>query len=463
MNIRAKLTLRFLSIVSLIFVLASVFIYGFMADYRKDSFYSRLLTKAESTAKLLIEVEEVDINLLKKIEKDNPTSLPNEKIIVYNKENEVLFSTDEENTLNPGKGILDSIRQKNEIRYTKGEYEIAGFSFRNRQDGLVVIAGATDIYGKSRMQYLKTTLLIVNVVSFLLFFITGWFFSGQALSPIQDVMNQVDKISLNKLNLRVNEGNGADEIARLAKTFNRMLERLELAFKIEKNFIANASHELRTPLTAITGQLEVNLMKERTAEEYKDVFQSVYDDIKNLNLVANRLLLLAQTTTEQKELHFTPVRIDEILWQAKADLKKLNPGYEVHISLKDEFADEAQLTVSGNEQLLKTALTNLADNGCKYSHKKEVMIQLFSRGEKEIVIEFHDRGIGISPEDLPRVFEPFYRGKNALSQRGHGIGLSLVKRIIAIHEGKVTAESSPEKGTVFTVTLATLKPENTIT
>ncbi len=453
MNIRGKLTLRFLLIVSLIFILASFFIYGFMADYRKVSFYTRLLNKANSTAKLLLEVEEVDVTLLKKIEKDNPTSLPNEKITVYNYLDEILFTTDEKNMLTAPSGLLDSIRKTGEIKYTLGEYEIAGFSFQNNSDGSVVIAGAVDIYGKKRMQYLRTTLLIVNGVSFILFFITGWFFSGQALSPIKDVINQVDEISINKLNLRVDEGNGTDEIAHLAKTFNRMLERLEMAFKIQKNFIANASHELRTPLTAITGQLEVNLMSSRSSEEYKITLQSVLDDMKNLNSISNRLLLLAQTSTEGKELGFDRVRVDEILWQTQSELMKRNPKYKIHVSLSNDLADDTQLSVSGNEQLLKTAFVNLADNGCKYSPDHQIWIKLQSNGSKNVIIRFIDKGIGIAADDLKQIFEPFHRGENALPFKGHGIGLSLVERIIKLHHGVVDAKSSVATGTVFTVSL----------
>lgn len=456
MNIRTRLTLRFLLLVSLVFIGASIFIYGFMADYRKDSFYTRLLNKANGTAKLLIEVDEIDASLLRKIERDNPTSLPNEKITVYDHENNQVFSTDERNILTPDAGILETIRQKGEIRYTMGEYEVAGASFKMGDETYVVIAGAVDIFGKKRMQYLHTTLLIVNAMTFVMFFIAGWVFSGQALAPIQSVINQVDKITLNKLNLRVDEGNGTDEIARLAKTFNRMLERLELAFKIEKNFIANASHELRTPLTSITGQLEVDLLKERSREEYKATLQSVLEEMKDLNEISDRLLLLAQTSSERGKLNFAPVRIDEVIWQCKSELKKIHPDYKIHVKLNDDLEDDNKLTVNGNEYLLRTALTNLADNGCKYSDTHEVVINIHSNGNGKVVVEFHDKGIGISAGDLNQIFEPFYRGKNALKYKGHGIGLSLVKRTVILHNGEVNVTSSETQGTTFTVSLPAL-------
>jgi signal transduction histidine kinase len=123
----------------------------------------------------------------------------------------------------------------------------------------------------------------------------------------------------------VAEGTENDEISKLAHTFNNMLERLETAFKMQKNFIANASHELRTPLTTITGQLEVALMNVRTNTEYENIMYSVLEDIKNLNTASNRLLLLAQASSETSEIDFRPVRIDDVVWQGVAELRKRNP------------------------------------------------------------------------------------------------------------------------------------------
>jgi signal transduction histidine kinase len=248
----------------------------------------------------------------------------------------------------------------------------------------------------------------------------------------------------------VAEGTENDEISKLAHTFNNMLERLETAFKMQKNFIANASHELRTPLTTITGQLEVALMNVRTNTEYENIMYSVLEDIKNLNTASNRLLLLAQASSETSEIDFRPVRIDDVVWQGVAELRKRNPDYHVSVSLDDAFKDEVQLTVMGNEQLIKTALVNLIDNGCKYSAKHRIHVNIYP-AEQQVRLSFLDRGVGIVPADLPHIFEPFYRGKNTGSVRGHGIGLSLVERIIRLHRGRIQVFSELGKGTTFEV------------
>jgi len=263
-------------------------------------------------------------------------------------------------------------------------------------------------------------------------------------------IQQVDEISITSLNLRVDEGNGKDEIAMLAQTFNRMLARLESSFKVQRNFIANASHELRTPLTAITGQLEVSLMSERTREEYERVLNSVLEDIKSLNILSNRLLLLAQTSSESFQLKESSIRIDEIIWQSREEVLKHHPSYSIKIDIDRMLDEESKLVIKGDEQLIKAACVNLIENGCKYStaNSVEVMITFL---DNHITVLFKDSGIGIDEKDLPNIFDPFFRGKNALDIKGHGIGLSMVKRIIVAHGGTIAINSQLAVGTTVSI------------
>ncbi len=450
MDIRKKLTLWFLLIVSFILIISSIAIYLFSSDYREDDFYNRLLNKGKNTAKLLIEVDGVDAVLLRKIEKDNPVSLPNEKISIYNYKNELLFSTDDEEYIKIDTNLFNRIRLEREVRWTVDKHEVVGFLFADTYDRFVVITGAVDIFGKKKLENLRLILLIVFLVSFFITFIFGWLFTLQFLRPIKLVVDQVNEIGVHNLNQRVDEGNEKDEIAHLAKTFNRMLDRLETAFKHQKNFIANASHELRTPLTAITAQLEVMLLKEREKEEYKQVLASVLEDMKNLNLTSNRLLLLAQTNSENNNVLVDKVRVDEVIWSVKKELQKRFTDYKINVEFDEKCFDEENLTVLGNEQLIKTVFLNLAENGCKYSKDKSVNVY-FTASKHHIKVLFKDSGIGIPKEEFQNIFQPFHRAKNAITYKGHGLGLSLVDRIVKIHQGSISFQSEMNVGSTFTV------------
>jgi len=453
MNIRSKLTLLFVSSVAVILLLASISIYYFSADYRHDDFYNRMRNKGRNAAKLLIEVEEIDAELLARIEADNPQSLYEEKVTVINYRDEWLFSTDTLNTLGLTKELFDEIRLgKNEVRFERGNYEVLGFMFADTYDRFVVVVAAIDLYGLRKMGNLRNILMVVFFMGVLIATVVGWFYAGRALAPISKVVGEVNLIGINNLDARLDVGNSRDEITIMAETFNSLLDRLENGFALQKNFIANASHEMRTPLTAMTGQLEVLLMRSRDEETYRKGLQSVLDDMKDLNRTSNRLLLLAQASSETAKSSLAKVRIDEIVWQARTELLKRKPDYKIEIRLNDLIDSDEQLELLGNDQLLKTAVINLMDNGCKYSINHKVLVQVETL-ELGIELHFVNQGFGIAPGDEKQIFEPFHRGQNSHTTDGHGIGLSLVKRIVELHNGQVVLLSGQPEHTEFRIAL----------
>lgn len=452
MKIRQKLTLQFFLLASVILLLFSLAVYIASAKYRRDDFYQRLESRAISTARLLIEVDEIDTDLLNKIEEDNPVSLPDEKIIIFNYKNEILYSTDTRNVILYDDDLLTKIRTSGVVRTTSGRYELLGILFPEEFNRFVVLSAARDIFGFDKLKNLRTILFLLTGIFLLLFYPAGWLFAARSLSPISRVVERVEEISIASLDLRVDEGNGKDELAHLAHTFNRMLDRLETAFEVQKDFISNASHELRTPLTAITGQLEVLLMKDRPEKEYREANVAVLDDIRKLNRLLDRLLLMAHASSEGAKAGFSVVRIDETLWQAREEIIKHERDYTVTIALDENISDIENLTIRGDEQLLLSAVTNIMENGCKYSPDKSVRVYL-THDSRNVLVNISDNGPGISGDEIERIFESFYRSKSTASVRGHGIGLSLAKKIIEIHRGEITVTSMPGEGTTITVAL----------
>ncbi len=362
MQIRTRLTLQFLLMGGMIMIMVSLAIYYSSASYRKAAFYNRLSDKAKSTTMLILEP-----NRVLEIKKYNPDKLYNEKILIFNSLDNLEYGTDSKHEIKPRHDVIDQVRMGHKVFYEQHPFEILGMLYHLKNDDFVVIVAATDKDGYLYLAKLRTILIFVCLISFILFFIAGWFYSGRALKPISNVINQVEDISITSLNLRVFEGNGTDEIGRLAETFNRMLARLETSFALQKDFIANASHELRTPLTSIQGQLEVLVMKERSSDEYKTSVSSVLEDIRSLIDLSNRLLLIARTGAEDP-VHFNnKLRIDEILWQAREELNRFNKSYHINILIDDSLIEAEQLVVAGDEYLLKVAVSNIMENACKYS------------------------------------------------------------------------------------------------
>lgn len=433
-------------------IIASSAIYYSSASFRREDFYNRLTNEAWSTARLLIDTYGNDAGKVRSLEKNNPVSLQDEKIIIVNYLNDVIYSSDDNNEIEIRNDVLERARLSERVRYKQGQYEVLGALYVTQLFRYVIIAAAIDTEGIAHLSKLRIIMMIVCLISLVLFTIAGWIYSGRALKPISEVVDKVADISITSLNLRIPEGKGNDEIGRLARTFNNMLERLETSFAMQKDFISNASHELRTPLTSINGQLEVLMMKDRTTEEYKTELSSVLDDIRSLINLSNRLLLIARTSAEGPVSFSRNIRIDEVLWQAREDMMKFKSNFHINITIDESLTDSDQMVVTGDESLLKIAFTNIIDNACKYSDDHTVNIRLNHNG-KLIEVIFKDNGIGIPEEDIRKVFEPFYRGTNAHFTQGSGIGLPLVNQIIKNHLGRISITSKTGKGTTVTVML----------
>jgi len=458
MNIRAKLTVIFFSIVIIVLTIICVSIYFLSANYRQEDFYRRLKNRAINTAKILTEVEEVDANLLRRMERNNPASLPNQYIALYDHKNEELYSSDGTNAIAVDSALLNNIRQHKDLRYAYKNFEVLGFLFADRHDHFTVVAAATDVYGLDALRNLRNILMVTFCVSMVFVSILGWFFAGKVLSPISKIVDQVGNITEENLNRRLDEGNQVDELSKLAHTFNRMLERLQGAFASQKNFIANASHEIKTPITVMAGEIEVALLQDRDKEYYVKILGSVLGGLKGLNRLSTQLLLLAQTSTDQPDKHFTAIRIDDVLWEIKDELIKAFPAYRIAIHF-DLALNHESLLMEGDEQLIKVVILNLMDNGCKYSDDHQVIITLDTNQRGFITLRFQNTGVGIDPDNVHRIFDPFFRGKHHQQTKGFGIGLSLVRQIVRLHGGDIRLESKSQQQTLFSVSFPVGKQE----
>jgi signal transduction histidine kinase len=457
MTIRTRLTYTFTILVVAILLFAFSAIYYFSVNYRAKEFSLHLKNKGITTAKLLIETKGVYPDLLRAIDSNTVNALYQEQVVLYDYLNKKIYcNTDKVQPPEPSVALLNKIRLEKEVKYQDGEREVVGFVFTDKFDRFVVFASAIDENGLRGLHNLRIVLISAFIITIIIIWFAGFLFSGQALKPISNVVKEVDNITVNNLNLRVSEGNGSDEIAQLAIKFNKMLERLEASFEMQRNFVSNASHELRTPITAIGGQIEIALMKKHEVEDHERILKSIWEDIKNMNKLSHGLLDLAQASLDVSRIKLKSVRIDELLWQTVDDLVKLQKNYSINIDYKDLPEDERRLTIKGNESLLKTAISNILDNGCKYSADHRVEIKVDFK-DKSILMKFIDNGIGIEEKELKSIFEPFYRAANAKTYAGHGIGLSLVSRIISLHKGSVHMTSELNKGTTVYVSFPLLE------
>lgn len=448
MQIRTRLTIQFTLLVSSILLVSFLAIYYFTNIYTVEDFYDRLRSKALSTAELLLKVRQIDTELLKVFDKSNRDLIFNENVLIFDERNRLIYTNTDSLSIHISNYWLNEIRRADQIRYKDGEYNVVGIYYKYPFNKAVVILGALDLYGKANLNNLRTMLAIIFFVVTSIVAFAGWLFSKRALLPISKVMNEVEAMLPQKLDTRLAVPNQQDEIGRLTTTFNKLLDRIENAFRIQKTFVANVSHELKNPLTKISSQLEVSLLKERSKDEYQSTLYSVLEDIQELSQLSNSLLELAKVSENQREMLTDRVRIDEILWDTRKNLAQSNRTYKIIYEIDELPEDDTWLEITGNPTLLKTAFINLMENACKFSNDSTVNVGLVANATS-IVIEFVDNGKGVTEEDQVMIFQPFYRGVNTANVKGSGIGLSLVERIIKLHNGTIAIKPNHPSGTKF--------------
>jgi signal transduction histidine kinase len=439
MNIRARLSLTFFAIVVVVLIISSVAIYFFAESDRKADFYRRLKNRSMNTAMVLTEIKEVNAELQRRLEKNNPASLPDQYIVIVDSLGREIYRSTGPDRLRVDSATLAKINLKEEIVLDNENGEGLGFLFHNSNGRYVILATAFDQFGHQSIDNLRSILVLTFVAAILLVSVLSWFYSGRVLKPIAKIIADVGNISEKNLNLRLDEGNQTDELSRLAKTFNDMLSRLQLSFLSQKSFIANASHEIKTPITIMSGEIEVALLQERDNRYYSRILNSVLSGLKNLNNLSTQLLLLAESTSQDSKRKFTSFRLDDIIWETKDWLLKAYPHYRVEIQF-DISIDTDAFSMLGDEHLVRAALYNLMDNGCKYSIDNHVSLMVDTRQPGWLRLSFVNSGM-IMREELQKIFSPFYRSAVHKTEKGFGIGLSLVANVVKLHNGELSVKS----------------------
>ena len=447
MQIRTRLTLQFILVVTLIILFGFGVIYYTSSNYRKNELYQRLENKARTSAEIFVSVEQIDSTMLRIFDKTQRDKLPYENVSIYDFRDREIYTNNDSLAFDISEALLDEIRLSGRKEFTQDGFEMLGITYNDKFNRFVVFAGAIDTYGISKLNNLRLNLIVLFFIIISIVAISGSIYAGRALKPLITVVDQVEQMNVDRLDNRLDPGNQKDEIGRLINTFNTLLDRIEHAFGLQKLFLSGASHELKNPLTSITSQLQVVLIKDRSNEEYKQLLHSILEDIKNLNKTTLDLIEFSRLNYEN-QVELDDVRIDDVLWYCREQFNKTKPAYHIHIELDNMPDDGDLLAIKGNEPLIRIAFINLIDNACKFSADHTCTIRLEINPES-LRVSFSDRGVGISPEEIGLIFEPFYRSNSTAEVQGHGIGLALTRKIIQLHHAKLDLNSVKGSGTTF--------------
>jgi signal transduction histidine kinase len=446
-KIKNRLSLYFSLIGSGVLLAVLFSIYLSFHSFIKDDFYNHLNDRANVAAQLYLEADEISPDSLNRVRERYLKNLPGEVIRLYDSRNSAAFIQDKQQHWD--RKTIETVRKRGQLEYTDGDDQVVGIYYKDNQGNFVILVSATDTDGMRRLDRMLQTMLVVFLIVGALLYFVSRLFATQALSPINDLVRQMQLIKASHLNVRVDEGNGKDEISELARNFNRLLAHLESDFELQKTYVTNASHELRTPITSIIGEVELALSKARSNQENIKTLQLVLEESERLMDTIAGLMELAQVDVDYNSAALQPVRMDELLWEIHEFWLNKPCAGPLKINIEHLPENESQLAIPANRQLMFIALNNLVGNAFKFSNQMQVTCNFYA-DDHLIRIRVIDEGIGIPAGDIDKVIKSFYRSPNAGGFAGNGIGLYVTQKIIQLFNGTLTIQSVEGSGTTIT-------------
>jgi two-component system OmpR family sensor kinase len=320
----------------------------------------------------------------------------------------------------------------------------------------IQVAGSLDdanrVTSSAGLLFIALALVLLATVG-----IAGALLTRRVFRAVDEVVRQARSIGDGNLDERLPHPGTRDEIGALVETLNEMLARLQHGFEAQRHFTADASHELRSPLSRLRAELEVTLRRPRSVEEYVETLRSCLGEVERLTQLSDELLLLARLDASQERGPSEAVELNALAEEVLGRIRHNASSRQVWLALDPAPPILAKIAPAH----ISLVLTNLLDNAVKFSPPGGlVTLDLASTGG-EAVLKVSDDGPGIDPEDLPQLFERFYRGASARTREtpGAGLGLALSQAIVRAYGGKIDAANLPQGGAVFTVRLPLAQAE----
>lgn len=293
-------------------------------------------------------------------------------------------------------------------------------------------------------------ILLSDVVLLVIMLPIGSRVSKRLLLPVKKMTETVKNISVKDMNARLDVSGSKDELKDLAKTFNDMLDRLQRSYELQNQFVSDASHELRTPIAVIQGY--ANLL-DRWGKEDKAVLEESITAIKSesesMKRLVEQLLFLARSDKSTQKIEMADFKVEDLIDEVVKETKLIDIKHQILNQYNEAFV------LYGDRNLLKEALRVFIDNSIKYTEEGGVIKINSYKKNKNLVFEIEDTGMGISKEDLPHIFDRFYRADKSRTKEtgGTGLGLSIAKWIILKHKGNIEVQSKLGWGTKVSILL----------
>lgn len=453
MNLKRRFALYFSLLFTVILGVVLFILLTLFVSFRRAEFRLRLEEKATSSINLLTNLPDVDKQILSTFDQNSINKLYNEKTLIFNDKMQLIYSSIDDAVVKWKLSDLEYLQKNKHLFRYEGEYDVVGVYKRSSNGKFhYAIVGAEDKYGNRQLEFLKYALFGVFILGGVGVWILSYYVSRKSFLVLDKLKAEITEINEKKLHYRIEEGERNDEINDLTKEFNLMLDRLDVSYKKQKEFIYNASHELRTPVSRVVMQLQNLMINEKHSETTLKYLRSLLEDANQMTELISSLLLLSKIEEFENYTNLPFCRIDEVLFEALDSIKKSYPDFHIRFNTANHTNDEDNFDVMGDHNLLKIVFTNLLKNAYIYSSNKHVEI-LLAQNQDSITIDFSNEGDTISLIEQENIFKAFVRGRNSQKIDGTGLGLRIVERILHFHKAEIKYHSPSENQNRFSITI----------
>lgn len=446
LKIRTKIALWYTILLIILLGIFIPYVYYALSQSMNKNEEAMIRADASQTA-TMIEIEDTSV----KLKETGYSLISGTYISIYDTNGKTLFDTSHlswNNLFKPLYGKLQIVNHSNE------QWLLYDLPIYNDTMAIAWVRAMRPLKPVNDTLHTLRVLMLVALPIYIIIIILGsLFIAGKALSPINHITKTTQSIGQGDLSKRLNMNKVEDEVGRLAATFDEMLDRLETAFKREKQFTSDASHELRTPIAIISAHAEESLRGDKNPVDYEESMGIILRESRKMGQIVSQLLMLTRGDEGKYKPEIENINLNVIIRDVVEDMKDLadKSGVVLYSTIAGNICIEADQT------LITRMLINLIDNSIKYN-QKDGWVKVSLSVEKSFAkITVEDNGIGISEKDLPHIFERFYRADKVRTRNGTGLGLSIVKWIVELHDGSIHVTSEKNSGTAFDIRLRTSK------
>ncbi len=321
-------------------------------------------------------------------------------------------------------------------------------------DGYILQAGKSAEERERILRHFREAFLAVAIPLVLFGLVGGTFLASRALHPVRQVTKTIREISLGKLEARAPSPKTGDELKELVMFFNAMVDKIETLVKSMRDSLDNVSHDLRTPMTRLRGIAEMALQSGENIEAYREALADCMEESERILKMLTALMDISEAETGVIKLEVQSVPLLDIVNDVVDLYRYVAEGKDIVIDVHVED----QVFITADPVRMRQVLGNLLDNAVKYTSNGGRVDITADRTGEGMIIRVKDTGTGIPPGEIPKIWDRLYRLDQSRSQKGLGLGLSLVRAVIKAHKGKVDVQSELGKGSTFTIFLPSADP-----